>query len=198
MKNLIIALSLVGMISASCNTGNSTNDKIDFTKSYESAALALTEAQNNYSAAVATNDPAKISAAKSALEIATSKFVSSKNAYVANGGALKPQYEQSLEKSTAILSTAATLKPGTIISHGVDSTVSNEANKRVQAVQSTIQNGQNKVVAKANKTVSDGKLKAQAAIKNTEDNLKKHKDEASKKVNDKVNDVKGKLGKLLE
>ena len=105
MKKTLLTLALAGIVitANSCKKNDDSNVKIDFTQSYEDAALALANAQQNYQAAVASNDPARIEAAKIELQKAQDKYVESKSVYVAEGGTVKAEYENNLATSTQIL-----------------------------------------------------------------------------------------------
>lgn len=90
----IICLFAFGLLA--CNTPTKDEERIDFTKSYETAAMALTDAQLAYDVAVASNDTTRIAAAKAQLESAKTSYLESKTYYSANGGVVKDEYEQLL------------------------------------------------------------------------------------------------------
>ena len=102
MKNIII-ICLLAFSLTSCNTAQKSDEKIDFTKSYESAALALTDAKLNYDAALASNDTTRIAAAKIKLETAKTTYLKSKTYYTANGGIVNAEDEQMLGKTNIAL-----------------------------------------------------------------------------------------------
>ena len=102
----IIAFFLIAFCLTACNTPIKTEEKIDFTKSYESAALALTDAQLLYEDALAGKDSLTIANAKAQLEIAKTTYLQSKNEYTANGGVENPEYEQLLAKTNTALGKA--------------------------------------------------------------------------------------------
>lgn len=81
MKKTLLTLALAGLVltANSCKKNETSDVKIDFTQSYEDAALALATAQQNYQEAVASKDPARIEAAKIELQKAQDKYVESKN-----------------------------------------------------------------------------------------------------------------------
>jgi len=104
-KRLLIAALATCILSLSSCKKNETmaEAKIDFTQSYENAALALATAQKNYDAAVASNIPERIETAKLELKSAQDKYVESKNVYIAKGGTVKPEYETYLTTSSQTL-----------------------------------------------------------------------------------------------
>jgi hypothetical protein len=102
MKNIIV-FCLIAFGLTACNTPTKTEEKIDFTKSYETAALALTDAQLIYDVAIVGKDSLKIAIAKMKLDSAKTVYLQSKDVYTANGGVANPKYEQLLAKTNATL-----------------------------------------------------------------------------------------------
>lgn len=201
MKKISVLAIVLSMALGACNTSNTADEKIDFTKSYESAALAMTDAQQKYDIALSTHDATKIAAAKQTLEQATEKYVASKNNYVAKGGVVNAQYEQSLNKSTHILSspiatTTSAAAPITTGKASVDSTISH-VSKRANQVQQTIQQGQNKLNETA-KNIQDKKTKAEAQAKKAKENIIKTKDNAQKTIKDQAEKAKSDLNSLKD
>lgn len=185
----IIAISLIVFGLTACNTATKNDEKIDFTKSYETAAMALTDAQLAYDAAVASNDTTKIAAAKTQLESAKTSYLQSKTYYSANGGVVKDEYEQLLAKTNTSLgkapndtTTVPVTKPVVDLNNKplatakkiLDSGTIN-ANKKVQRVASAITTGEkavNQSVAKA----SENLTKAGDTTKKRIDEFKKQAD----------------------
>jgi hypothetical protein len=102
MKNIIV-FCLIAFSLTACNTTTKTEEKIDFTKSYETAALALTDAQLLYDVAIVGKDSLKIANAKMKLETAKTVYLKSKDVYTSNGGVANPKYEQLLAKTNTTL-----------------------------------------------------------------------------------------------
>jgi hypothetical protein len=104
-KRLLIAVLATATISLnSCKKDEPVAiAKIDFTQSYENAALALATAQKNYDAAVASNVPERIETATIELQSAQDKYIESKNTYIAKGGTVKSEYESYLKTSSQTL-----------------------------------------------------------------------------------------------
>lgn len=185
---------------------NDTSEKIDFTKSYENAALALSSAQKNYDEAVVTKDTIKIKAAKSVLQNATASYISSKNNLVSHGGTTKPAYESTLTQSeeslkkvvetpqpTSVANEATTpaSKVGQVLSNG---------NKNIEKASATIEKANKTVtdkINKANKTVEDlatKKAKGQAKIEKTKNDFNNTKKQAT----DEAKKFKSNLDNLLK
>lgn len=200
MKKTVLIFAVFGALLAACNSTQNT-EKIDFTKSYENAALALADAQNNFDIAIASHDTTRIAAAKVVLENATAKYVSSKKTLVANGGTAKPQYEQYLQSSTQVLSQPAGKETGT----SIDTILTNAANKKIQTAEQAILDKHGQAIGNISKTVNDGKSKVNAITENAKqnvqkvgDNLNKKQEDSKKKLDDKVNKAKSDLQKLLQ
>lgn len=204
MKNIII-ICLLAFSLTSCNTAPKSDEKIDFTKSYESAALALTDAKLNYDAALASNDTARIAAAKLKLETAKTTYLKSKTYYTANGGIVNAKDEQMLGKTNTALgkpvndtTTVATTKPLSELEQTpvavaakklIDSSKMN-ANKKIKQVESAITTGENTVkhvsdaVNTGQKTVKSNVIKANESLTKASDSTKKRLEELKKQGND--------------
>lgn len=179
----IIAICFLAFGLNACNTPTKDEERIDFTKSYEAAAMALTDAQIAYDVAVASNDTTKIAAAKAQLETAKTGYLQSKTYYSANGGVVKDEYEQLLVKTNTSLGKAAndttTVSPILDLSNTPIATVKKvldsgaiNASKKVQRVSSAISTGEkavNQSVVKANENLT----KARDTTKKRIEDLKK-------------------------
>jgi len=206
MKNIFLICLLTFSLTA-CNTATKNEEKIDFTKSYEAAALALTDAQLNYDAAVASNDTARIAAAKVQLETAKTTYLKNKTYYTANGGIVKPEDEQLLGKTNTALGkpvndtttialppTVTTSKPLSNLEQTpmavaakkfIDSSKVN-ANKKIKQVSGAIKTGEQTV-----KQVSDAVTTGQNTVKNNvikaNESLTKVNDSAKKRLEELKN-----------
>jgi hypothetical protein len=193
MKNIIL-ICLLSFSLAACNTATKKEEKIDFTKSYETAALALTDAQLNYDAAVASKDTARIAAAKVQLETAKINYLNSKTAYTANGGIVKAEDEQMLAKANTTLGKPVndTTTIAAAAERFIDSTKVN-ADKNVKQVIGAIATGESKVkqvsdaVAVGQNTVKNNIVKANEGLKKVNDTTKKRLEEIKKQGNDLLN-----------
>jgi hypothetical protein len=193
MKNIIL-ICLLSFSLAACNTATKKEEKIDFTKSYETAALALTDAQLNYDAAVASKDTARIAAAKVQLETAKINYLNSKTAYTANGGIVKAEDEQMLAKANTTLGKPVndTTTIAAAAERFIDSTKVN-ADKNVKQVIGAIAAGESKVkqvsdaVAVGQNTVKNNIVKANEGLKKVNDTTKKRLEEIKKQGNDLLN-----------
>lgn len=193
MKNIII-ICLLTLGLAACNTATKKEEKIDFTKSYETAALALTDAQLNYDAAVASKDNARIAAAKIQLETAKTNYLNSKTYYTANGGIVKAEDDQLLAKANTSLGKPVndTTTVATTAGKFIDSTRVN-ADKKVKQVIGAIATGESKVkqvsdaVAVGQTTVKNNVVKANEGLKKVNDSTKKRLEEIKKQGNDLLN-----------
>ncbi|WP_145861399.1 hypothetical protein [Pedobacter suwonensis] len=193
MKNIII-ICLLTLGLAACNTATKKEEKIDFTKSYETAALALTDAQLNYDAAVASKDTARIAAAKIQLETAKTNYLNSKTYYTANGGIVKAEDDQLLAKANTSLGKPVndTTTVATTAGKFIDSTRVN-ADKKVKQVIGAIATGESKVkqvsdaVAVGQTTVKNNVVKANEGLKKVNDSTKKRLEEIKKQGNDLLN-----------
>jgi len=193
MKNIII-ICLLTLGLAACNTATKKEEKIDFTKSYETAALALTDAQLNYDAAVASKDTARIAAAKIQLETAKTNYLNSKTYYTANGGIVKAEDDQLLAKANTSLGKPVndTTTVATTAGKFIDSTRVN-ADKKVKQVIGAIATGESKVkqvsdaVAVGQTTVKNNVIKANEGLKKVNDSTKKRLEEIKKQGNDLLN-----------
>ncbi|SFA58903.1 hypothetical protein SAMN04488511_12097 [Pedobacter suwonensis] len=193
MKNIII-ICLLTLGLAACSTATKKEEKIDFTKSYETAALALTDAQLNYDAAVASKDTARIAAAKIQLETAKTNYLNSKTYYTANGGIVKAEDDQLLAKANTSLGKPVndTTTVATTAGKFIDSTRVN-ADKKVKQVIGAIATGESKVkqvsdaVAVGQTTVKNNIVKANEGLKKVNDSTKKRLEEIKKQGNDLLN-----------
>lgn len=199
MKKILLTLALTGIVltANSCKKNDASDVKIDFTQSYEDAALALATAQQNYEAAVASNDPARIEAAKIELQKAQDKYVESKKVYVAEGGTVKAEYENNLATSTQILGNTST----GIVSNAIkrtDSIITGKTNAEIDNTAKEIKDNINaekaKLVEDANKKVSDAKVEAEKV----KADLKKSAEETQKATNEKIDKAQKDLNDLFK
>ena len=199
MKKTLLTLALAGIVMTanSCKKNDTANVKIDFTQSYEDAALALATAQQNYQAAVASNDPARIESAKIELQKAQDKYVESKNVYVAEGGTVKAEYENNLATSTKILGNTSS----GIVSNAIkktDSIITGKTNAEIDNTAKEIKNKVNaekaKLVEDANKKVSDAKVEAEKV----KADLKKSTEETKKAANERIDKAQKDLNNLFK
>lgn len=198
MKKTLLTLALAGivLIANSCKKNDDSTAKIDFTQSYEDAALALSTAQKNYEAALATNDPVKIEAAKKELQAAQEKYVESKKVYVAEGGTVKPEYENYLTTSTKVLGATAS-EAIKNVTKGSDSIISgavlNAVENRAAEVKNKLDAEKAKITEETKKTVDDVK----ASANKTKEDFKKSADETKKSANEEIDKAKKSLNYLL-
>jgi len=210
MKNIILVCLLAFSLTA-CNTATKNEEKIDFTKSYETAALALTDAKLNYDAAVASNDTTRIAAAKVQLETAKTTYLKSKTYYTANGGIVKTEDEQLLAKTNtalgkpandtttvAVQPTAETNKslsnleqtPVAVAAKKLLDSSKLNANKKIKQVSSAITTGENTVkhvsdaVNTGQNTVKSNVTKANESLTKASDSTKKRLEELKKQGSD--------------
>lgn len=199
MKKILLTLALAGIVMTanSCKKNDDSNVKIDFTQSYEDAALALANAQQNYQAAVASNDPARIEAAKIELQKAQDKYVESKSVYVAEGGTVKAEYENNLATSTQILGNTSTGIVNNVIKR-TDSIITGKTNAEIDNTAKEIKEKVNaekaKLVEDANKKVSDAKVEAEKV----KADLKKSTEETKKAANEKIDKAQTDLNNLFK
>ncbi|MBP7498562.1 MAG: hypothetical protein KA796_01700 [Chryseobacterium sp.] len=199
MKKTLLTLALAGIVltANSCKKNESSDIKIDFTQSYEDAALALATAQKNYEEAVASNDPARIEAAKIELQKAQDKYVESKSVYVAEGGTVKAEYENNLATSTQILGATASGVVGNVINR-TDSIITGKTNAEIQnaanEVKAKVNAEKAKLVEDANKKVSDAKAEAEKA----KADFKKSTEETKKSANEKIDKAQKDLNNLFK
>lgn len=188
-KILYCTLSLAILAAVACKNNDATTQKIDFTQSYENAALALTSAQNNYNAALATNDTAKINKARTELQTATTNYVSSKNDLIKSGGTVKQAYESNLTTSEQTLSKTPAIVPvaASTIATKVDSATGGKVGQALNKL-SSAHSAANNTLDKANNTIQTQKAKAQENIKNTKAQYDKSVQEA-KKLKDDVGNL---------
>ncbi len=193
-KIAYFALSFSILAAVACKNNDATSQKIDFTQSYENAALALTSAQNNYNTALTSNDTSKINIARKELETATTNYVTSKNDLIKNGGTVKQEYESNLTKSEQTLSKiipAATTstKPDSAIGGKVGQAINN-GTKKVDDTKNAVHSTATNVIDKANNAVQN--IAAKKA--KTQDNIKK----AGENFQKNIEDTKAKGKKLNE
>lgn len=199
MKKTLLTLVLAGLVltANSCKKNETSDVKIDFTQSYEDAALALATAQQNYQEAVASKDPARIEAAKIELQKAQDKYVESKNVYVAEGGTVKTEYENNLATSTQILGNTSTGMVSNAIKK-TDSLITGRTNAEIDNTAKEIKDKVNtekaKLVEDANKTVADTKATAEKA----KADLKKSTEETKKAANEKIDKAQKDLNDLFK
>lgn len=199
MKKTLLTLALAGLVltANSCKKNETSDVKIDFTQSYEDAALALATAQQNYQEAVASKDPARIEAAKIELQKAQDKYVESKNVYVAEGGTVKTEYENNLATSTQILGNTSTGMVSNAIKK-TDSLITGRTNAEIDNTAKEIKDKVNtekaKLVEDANKTVADTKATAEKA----KADLKKSTEETKKAANEKIDKAQKDLNDLFK
>ncbi|MBV6879901.1 hypothetical protein NG800_010510 [Epilithonimonas ginsengisoli] len=199
MKKTLLTLALAGLVltANSCKKNETSDVKIDFTQSYEDAALALATAQQNYQEAVASKDPARIEAAKIELQKAQDKYVESKNVYVAEGGTVKTEYENNLATSTQILGNTSTGMVSNAITK-TDSIITGRTNAEIDNTAKEIKDKVNtekaKLVEDANKTVADTK----AAAEKAKADLKKSTEETKKAANEKIDKAQKDLNDLFK
>lgn len=199
MKKTLLTLALAGLVltANSCKKNETSDVKIDFTQSYEDAALALATAQQNYQEAVASKDPARIEAAKIELQKAQDKYVESKNVYVAEGGTVKTEYENNLATSTQILGNTSTGMVSNAITK-TDSIITGRTNAEIDNTAKEIKDKVNtekaKLVEDANKTVADTK----AAAEKAKADLKKSTEQTKKAANEKIDKAQKDLNDLFK
>ncbi|WP_447640297.1 MULTISPECIES: hypothetical protein [Chitinophagaceae] len=184
MKKIVyLALSFSLLTAVACNSNDTTSQKLDFTQSYENAALALTSAQDNYNTALASKDTTKISQARKELETATTNYVNSKNSLVQHGGTAKAEYETNLSKSEQVLSHAAALAAPSAATNTKDSSIIggkvgqalSDGSKKIENAKSSATN----TINKANQTVQDTKTNIQKNAQDAQDKAKKLKDDVN-------------------
>jgi len=199
MKKTLMSLALAGLLltANSCKKNETSDVKIDFTQSYEDAALALATAQQNYQEAVASRDPVRIEAAKIELQKAQDKYVESKKVYVAEGGTVKTEYENNLATSTQILGNSST----GIVSNAIkktDSLITGKTNAEIDNAAKEIKDKVNtekaKLVEDANKKVSDAKVEAEKV----KADFKKSTEETKKAANEKIDKAQKDLNDLFK
>ena len=194
---MLLALAGIMLTANSCKKNDASNVKIDFTQSYEDAALALLTAQKNYDEAVAANDPLKIKSAKKELQAAQEKYLESKNIYVAEGGTVKSQYESYLVISAQTLGTQRPDSVSNVIKK-YDSIITGKTNAKIEntanEVKSKVNAEKGKLVEDANKRVSDAKNTTEKA----KADIKKSEDETKKTTEEKINKAKQDLDNLFK
>ncbi|MDP9956664.1 ABC-type Na+ efflux pump permease subunit [Epilithonimonas hungarica] len=198
MKKTLLTLALAGIVltANSCKKNESSEVKIDFTQSYEDAALALSTAQKNYEAALATNDPVKIEAAKKELQAAQEKYVQSKNAYVAEGGTVKTEYENYLTASTQVLGATASEAISNVVK-GSDSIISGKVTTAVENKTAEVKNKLNAEKAKISEETKKTMADVKASADKTKEDFKKSADETKKTANEEIDKAKKSLNNLL-
>lgn len=185
-KNILILTFAAIVLSAnSCKKNEASETKIDFTQSYEDAALTLSNAQKKYDQAVASNDPVRIEAAKQELQAAQTKYVESKKVYVAQGGTVKAEYENYSSTATRTLGTQASNTVKNIV-RGKDSLITGKVSaaveNRANAVQKQVNDEKTRITQETKKKVADVKASAE---------------ETKKSANEEINKAKQSLNSLL-
>lgn len=199
MKKIVyVAAAFTILSTVACKSNDSaTENKIDFTQSYENAALALSSAQNNFTTALASHDTAKINIARKELQTATTNYVNSKNSLIQHGGAIKQEYETSLTQSEQALSKASSSTPASsdsVIGGKVGQTISSGAQK-IENIKNAGQTATTNTLDKADKAVQNiaaKKAKAQQDIQNIKEQAQKNaqeRDEKTKKLKDDINNL---------
>lgn len=199
MKKTFLTLSFLGLIllNQSCNK-NESNVKIDFTKSYEDAAMALSNAQKNYNEALASNNPAEIEAARKQLEEAQTKYIAAKDTYISGGGKVNADYEnvltstkESLEKSKEAVSDL-----GNAAAAATETKATNAVSQTAEKINGSIEKAGAKINEIKDKAAAD-KAKVDNAVKNTKtniqqtnDNLKKTAEDTKENLNKTKQDLK--------
>ncbi len=196
-KNILILAFLAIVLSAnSCKKNEASETKIDFTQSYEDAALTLSNAQKKYDQAVASNDPVRIEAAKQELQAAQTKYVESKKIYVAQGGTVKAEYENYSSIATQTLGTQASNTVKNIV-RGKDSLITGKVSaaveNRANAVQKQVNDEKARITQETKKKVADVK----ASADKTKEDFKKSAEETKKSANEEINKAKQSLNSLL-
>ncbi|WP_231492015.1 hypothetical protein [Pedobacter sp. Leaf170] len=195
----IIALCFISFGLTACNT-STKEEKIDFTKSYESAALALTDAQLAYDAALLSNDTARISAAKQQLETAKTTYLNSKTYYTSHGGIVNKDYEQLLAKTNTSLGKPANDTTKVAISNtevitpsGIENTpiaVATKkfidssrvnATKKVKQVSDAVVTGE-RTVKQVSDAVATGGTTVKKSVEAANENFTKVSDSAKKRI----------------
>jgi len=198
MKKTLLTLALAGIVltANSCKKNDDSTTKIDFTQSYEDAALALSTAQKKYDEAVASNDPVRIEAAKKELQAAQEKYVESKKVYVAEGGTVKSEYENYLTTSAQTLGATASAAISNVVK-GSDSIISGAVTNAVENKTAEVKNKLNaekaKITEETKKTVADVK----ASANKTKEDFKKSAEESKKSANEEIDKAKKSLDNLL-
>ena len=192
-KKILLSFNFVGLLllNQNCNKSEATTLRIDYTQSYEDAALALASAQENYQKAVATNDPIKIEKAKKELEDAHSKYETSKSDYISSGGTAKAEYEYYLTTSQQTLSSAESQagKATSTVTEKVNTIVETNA-----ALQEKAEDVKTKIDSKV--TAEKAKIsEAKTKVKENTDKIKASSEEAKTKINRSKSDLNSLLGK---
>ncbi|WP_123980771.1 hypothetical protein [Chryseobacterium sp. G0201] len=168
MKKIILVLAIAGcfMTFESCSKHTSATEvRIDFTKSYEDAAMALQSAQKKYDDAVTANVPEKILVAKEELKVAQNKYEQSQKRYVSNGGTVKPQFEDYLKKSKKSLD-----KSMNKVVAGLDNAKMNAASQKMKT---DIDAAAHKTETEIKKTSKEVKYKTDKALHKAKNDLQK-------------------------
>jgi len=198
MKKALLTLAVIGIVltANSCKKNDDSTAKIDFTQSYEDAALALSTAQKKYDDAVASNDPARIEAAKKELQAAQKKYVESKKVYVAEGGTVKSEYENYLETSNQTLGETASAAISNVVKSSdsiISGTVTNVIENKTAEVKNKLNAEKAKITEETKKTVADVK----ASANKTKEDFKKSAEESKKSANAEIDKAKKSLDNLL-
>jgi len=194
MKKTLLTLALAGIVltANSCKKNDDSTTKIDFTQSYEDAALALSTAQKNYEAALATNDPVKIETARKELQAAQEKYVESKKVYVAEGGTVKTEYENYLATSSQVLGATAS-ENAQNVAKASDSIITNAVENKTAEAKNKLNAEKTKITEETKKTVADVK----ASANKTKEDFKKSAEESKKSANEEIDKAKKSLDNLL-
>jgi len=209
-KQLLFILAAVFLLNmASCNKSGSKDLKIDFTQSYEDAALALHSAQQKYEEALIGQVPEEIEVAKAALQKARLNYIESKKVYVSKGGEANAKYENYLENSSQTLEKKPAPndnKATTPAEHIEDAakTIGQEVgqvvdHKATQAVSDAVKKADlkkasDKLEAEAKSTVN----KTKSDVKKTTDDLKKASENAKKSADKELKKAKEDLGNIFK
>ncbi len=189
----IILIFLFALCFIGCTNPTNTNQKIDFTKTYEDAALTLTDAQLLYDDAIASKDSSKIADAKAKLDSARTVYLTSKTYYVANGGLPNAVHDELLFKTNNILGKAPNDTTTTLIIAaakviGADSAQS-QINKAVKLVNGGAAVATKKiqrvadVVATSENVARQAITDANKKLKNTADTTRKRIEQLKKETN---------------
>jgi len=197
MKKTFLALSFLGLIlfNQSCNK-NESNVKIDFTKSYEDAAMALSSAQKNFTEALASNNPAEIKAARKQLEEAQTKYITAKNTYISGGGKANADYENVLTSTKKSLEKSKEAVSDLGAAAATETKATNAVSQTAEKINGSIEKADAKINEIKDKATAD-KAKVDNAVKNTKtniqqtnDNLKKTAEDTKENLNKTKQDLK--------
>ncbi len=205
-RTIYCAVAIAILTAVACKSNDTASQKIDFTQSYENAALALTSAQNNYNTALSSNDTARMNKARQELATATNNYVTSKNILVQHGGTVKQQYESNLTQSEQALSKTSVAVPAAATNGNAaaqpDSTIGGKVGQVLDKGSQKLENAKNTVhtttantLDKADQTLQNiaaKKAKAQQGIQDTKGQVQKSAQETqekAKKLKDDLNSL---------